>query len=101
MAHLAPHLEGHRVAQHRDVIVGSQQHPVAVGGHVQQGDILFLTVVVACLEGVLLLIETQRAVATQFDADVAVIAVGLHVSRHFLRGVQLGIGSNRDNRQFG
>ena len=71
-----------------------------MGGHAQQGDILFLAVVITQFKGVLLLIETQRAVASQLDANVTVVTVGFHVSHHFFRGVQLGIGSNRDNRQF-
>ena len=101
VAHVAPQLECQRVAHHRDIVIGCQQYPVAVGGHVQQGDILFLAVVITQFKGVFLLIETERAVASQFDANVTVVAFRLHVGRHFLRGVQLGIGGNGDNWQSG
>ena len=59
VSHLAPELEGQRVAQHRHIIIGCQQHPFAVGWHPQQGDIQFLARFVAGLKGIFLLVETQ------------------------------------------
>ena len=57
VAHVAPQLEGQRVAQHRDVVVGGEKHPVAVGGHAEQADGEGGAVVVARLERVFLLVE--------------------------------------------
>ena len=97
--HLAPELEGQRIAHHRHVVVRRQQHPVAVCRHPQQRHILLLAVCVACLKGVFLLIETERAVATQLDADGTVVALHLHVSRHLLRSVQFGFRLDGDEGQ--
>ena len=49
VTHVAPELEGQRVAKHRHVVVGRQQHPVAVGRHAQQTDIQLLAIFVARL----------------------------------------------------
>ena len=101
VSHLAPKLEGQRVAHHRDVVVRCQQHPVAVGWHSQQGYILLLAIFVARLKGVFLLIETERAVTAQLDTDGAIVALHLHVGCHFLRSVQFGVRIDVDNRQTG
>ena len=86
--HVAPQLESQRVAQHRHVVIGSQQHPVAVSRQAQQAHVELMAVGIACLHGVFLLIEGQRAVATKLDANGTVEALCLHVSRHFLLRVQ-------------
>ena len=92
VAHVAPQLEGQRVAHGRHVVVGRQQHPVAVGGHAQQRGVQFLALFVAQFDGVFLLVERERAVAAQLDAYGAVVACGLHVRRHLLPGVERRVG---------
>ena len=69
--------------------------------HTQQSDILFLTVGVTCFKGIFLLIETKRTVTTQLYANDAVISFGLHMGRHFFRGIQLCLSSYSDNGQVG
>ena len=79
MAHLGPHVEGKHVAHQRDVVVRRQQHPVALFRHAQQGHLHVVTRFVACLDGVLLLSEAERAVATKLDTDESVVVGGLVV----------------------
>ena len=94
MAHVAPQLEGQGVTNSRHVVVGSQQHPVAVGRHTQQFGIQLLALLVNQLDGVLLLVEAQRTVATQFDADKPIVVTRLHVGCHLLPGIQLLVYGN-------
>ena len=70
-----------------------------MGRHAKQADILFLAILKAGFKGVFLLVEAQRTVTTQLDADRSVVAVGFHVCRHLLPGIQGAIGSNSDNGQ--
>ena len=84
MPHVTPQLKGQRITYHRHVVIWCQQYPLAVCRHTQQTHVKVIAVVIARLNGILLLVETQRTVATQLDADRAVIALGLHVSFHLL-----------------
>ena len=57
MSHVAPQLKGQWVAYCRHIVVGGQQHPVAVGRHAHQGCIHLLAIVVTQFDGVFLLIK--------------------------------------------
>ena len=59
-----------------------------MGRHTQQGSIYFLAFAIAQFNGVFLLIERQRTVATQLYADGAVVVACLHVGRYFLLSIQ-------------
>ena len=57
VAHVAPQLEGQRVAHHRDVVVRCQQYPFTVGRHAQQTHVQLLAVCIARFYCIFLLIE--------------------------------------------
>ena len=68
-----------------------------MGRHTQQIYIHLLTLFVARLEGVFLLVETQRTVATQLNANRAVETLRCHVCRYLFPRIKSRIGGNSDN----
>ena len=88
MPHVTPQLESQRITYCRHITIWCQQHPVTMGRHSQQGRIHLFTILRTKFDGVFLLVESQRAVATQLDADGTIIAIHLHMSHHLLLSIQ-------------
>ena len=116
MAHLVPEGKGIYIAHHRDIVVGSQQHPVALFGHAEDADGRIIALSIPGFNGVLLLIEVERTLTAQLDADVTIEAVGriadgvglprsvvdnLHRARNLGISINLGIGIDDDDGQVG
>ena len=59
MAHVAPKLEGQRVADGRHIVIRGKQHPIAMGRHTQQWSIQLVAILIAQLDGIFLLIEGE------------------------------------------
>ena len=59
--------------------------------HTKERRLNVFSTLVAQFDGVFLLIERQRAVSPQLNADRSLIAARLHVGCHFLLRVQRGL----------